>query len=264
MNWSTPPLKHLLLAAGSGTWGRPPKSSEPAYPVLRSTNIQDGRLQFDSTPLRSVSEKAASKYLLKLGDVLVTTSSGSPRLLGKNAIVEELPGRGGKFLFSNFTWRLRPDPKVLVPKYLYYYLNSPGARAELARIQSTTSGLRNLDTKLYLIQPVPVPTLPEQHRIVEILDRIGELRQLRTEADAKADRALPAALVRVLGNPANWQSDPCCEPLGKVATPVSGATPSKRVEDFWQGSVPWVSPKDMKVEWLFRIDGGDGVVCRYA
>ena len=31
---------------------------------------------------------------------------------------------------------------------------------------------------------------------------------------------------------------------------MSGATPSKRVEAFWQGSVPWVSPKDMKVEFL--------------
>lgn len=250
MNWSTPPLKHLLLAAGSGTWGRPPEGSEPAYPVLRSTNIQDGRLQFDSTPLRSVSEKAASEYLLKLGDILVTTSSGSPSLLGKNAIVEELPGHGGKFVFSNFTWRLRPDPKVLVPKYLYYFLNSPRARAELARIQSTTSGLRNLDTKSYLIQPVPLPTLPEQHRIIEILDQADRLRRLRTEADAYTDGVLPAILVRVLGSPANWHTDPRCEPLEELAIPVSGATPSKRVGAFWEGSVPWVSPKDMKVEFL--------------
>lgn len=224
MNWLTSPLKHLLVTAGSGVWGRPPKGSEPAYPVLRSTNIQGGRLQFDSTPLRSVSEKTASKYLLKLGDILVTTSSGSPRLLGKNAIVEELPGHGGKFLFSNFTWRLRPDVKILVPKYLYYYLNSPGARAELARIQSTTSGLRNLDTKLYLIQPVPLPTLTEQHRIVEILDQADRLRQLRAEADATADRILPALFLKMFGdpvvNPNGWpvkRFDEICESrLGKM------------------------------------------------
>jgi type I restriction enzyme, S subunit len=39
------------------------------------------------------------------------------------------------------------------------------------------------------------------------------------------------------------------EPLGKLGTWMGGGTPSKANSAFWtNGSVPWVSPKDMKVE----------------
>ncbi|MCX6365959.1 MAG: N-6 DNA methylase [Armatimonadetes bacterium] len=35
-------------------------------------------------------------------------------------------------------------------------------------------------------------------------------------------------------------------PLGQVTTRMSGGTPSKANESYWHGSIPWVSPKDMK------------------
>lgn len=38
--------------------------------------------------------------------------------------------------------------------------------------------------------------------------------------------------------------------LGHVTRRISGGTPSKSNEAFWLGSIPWVSPKDMKVEVL--------------
>jgi restriction endonuclease S subunit len=34
--------------------------------------------------------------------------------------------------------------------------------------------------------------------------------------------------------------------LSDVATLSSGGTPSKSQPDFWNGDIPWVSPKDMK------------------
>ncbi len=41
-------------------------------------------------------------------------------------------------------------------------------------------------------------------------------------------------------------------PLGKLGTLTSGGTPSKANYDFWNGCIPWVSPKDMKQD---RISG---------
>ena len=39
-----------------------------------------------------------------------------------------------------------------------------------------------------------------------------------------------------------WQ----VRPLGKVAKFLGGGTPSKSRAEFWNGEIPWVSPKDMK------------------
>ena len=43
---------------------------------------------------------------------------------------------------------------------------------------------------------------------------------------------------------AGWE----VKPLGEVVEIVSGGTPSKSRDDFWQGDISWVSPKDMKSE----------------
>lgn len=46
--------------------------------------------------------------------------------------------------------------------------------------------------------------------------------------------------------PANWQ----CVPLQAMGRQVGGGTPSKARPDFWDGPIPWVSPKDMKRDYL--------------
>ena len=249
MEWPRLRLEQLLLDARSGTWGSAPDESKSVYPVLRSTNIQDGKLIVDNPALRTLPENTVEKYLLVKGDILVTTSSGSSRLLGKNAIIEELPMNNGKYVFSNFTWRLRPAASYVIPKFLYYYLNSPTARTELERIQSTTSGLRNLNTKLYLAQQVPLPPLSEQRRIVEILDQAERIRRLRADADSKAERILPALFIKMFGDPAaNPRRLPTIE-LGEVISegPQNGlykpassygkGTKILRIDGFYSGEV---------------------------
>jgi type I restriction enzyme S subunit len=231
--WPKVPLRAVLALSGSGTWGQEPDGSEDVYPVLRSTNIQDSRLTFNDFALRKVPEAIAEKYALRSGDILVTTSSGSSQLLGKNAIVDSLPTRWRRCLFSNFTWRLRPHSSLVHPKFLYFYLNSATARVELQRIQSTTSGLRNLNTTLYLDQPVPFVPLSEQRRIVEILDEADRLRRLRAEADAKAGRILPALFIKMFGDPLSLAKDPRAKPLSSFQVDLQNgfACGEKDVED---------------------------------
>jgi type I restriction enzyme, S subunit len=41
------------------------------------------------------------------------------------------------------------------------------------------------------------------------------------------------------------------ESLGRLGRWLSGGTPSMTDSTYWRGSIPWVSPKDMKVSRLF-------------
>lgn len=62
---------------------------------------------------------------------------------------------------------------------------------------------------------VPLPPLSEQRRIAEILDQADHLRRLRTEANTKADRILPALFLKMFGDPATnpmgWPTEPMAE-----------------------------------------------------
>ena len=111
----------------------------------------------------------------------------------------------------------------------------------------------------------PVPSLSEQRAIAAFLDRETAridglvernerlIELLQEKSTALITRAVTRGLdpnvamkdsgVEWLGEiPAHW--DPAR--LWRLCTTTSGATPTKENPAYWNGEVPWVSPKDMK------------------
>ncbi len=60
------------------------------------------------------------------------------------------------------------------------------------------------------------------------------------------DRALPNGIERPFEIPSSWQ----WSRLHALGNLRGGGTPSKARDDFWNGNIPWVSPKDMKRDYL--------------
>jgi len=135
-------------------------------------------------------------------------------------------------------------------------LNSPGAAGRN----------KTLNQSALMKEEVWLPPADTQRAIADFLDRktaaIDALiskkeRLLELLAEQRAaliHRAVTRGLdpnvklkdsgVECIGEvPAHWE---VC-PLGYCATFQGGSTPSKQEPRFWGGSVPWVSPKDMKV-----------------
>jgi type I restriction enzyme S subunit len=91
---------------------------------------------------------------------------------------------------------------------------------------------------------VPLPPLPAQERIVQILQKADEIRRKRKEALELADKILPAIFHETFERrESKWPA----KPLKDVVTTRSGGTPSRRRAEYWDGPIPWVSPSDMKV-----------------
>lgn len=169
--WGKKELKTLLILNDSGTWGQPASYSD-GLPVLRSTNIQNWELTLDTDiAFRTVPERDKQRRKLNKGDIIVTKSSGSPHLIGEAALFD-IDNPDQTYLFSNFTLRLRPNSTLILPRYLHYYLKSPGARKTIADMHRTTSGLRNLQMEAYLSQFVEIPYPDEPARSLEMQRRI--------------------------------------------------------------------------------------------
>ncbi len=131
---------------------------------------------------------------------------------------------------------LRPFGPELTPEFLFWYFKS---------LQLPSLGYSR-HYKLLKSISVPVPPLAEQRQIVDLLTRASGIRRLAEAAEARA-RALPAALfVDMFGDPATNPKDWPVQPLGSLVQLVSGGTPTRSNPLFWQGSIPWVSAKDMK------------------
>lgn len=140
--------------------------------------------------------------------------------------------------------------KVLVPrvpsdtKFLYYALRA---------IELPSAGYSR-HFKYLKRRRIPFPPLPEQKRIAAILDAADALRAKRREALAQLDTLLQSTFLDMFGdpvtNPKGWPETT----LDRIGNFVSGGTPSKSRGDYWSGSTPWVSPKDMKVRRLFDAE----------
>lgn len=66
------------------------------------------------------------------------------------------------------------------------------------------------------------------------------------EPEINFDRSMPGDVDRPFEIPITWHWARL-HTLGKLK---GGGTPSKARDDFWNGSIPWVSPKDMKIDYI--------------
>jgi restriction endonuclease S subunit len=163
-------LEKSLISYKGGTWGD--ESVEGiGFPILRSSNMRGKRVDVSDAAWCNVPEEQAKSFILESGDILVTKSSGSIDLVGKAALFND-PNNGNTYLFSNFTMRLRPDRKKVTPEYLAWFLRSPQAFSWRFEKQQTTVGLRNLQSKEYLSQVIPIPDLDVQQQVVDYLNAL--------------------------------------------------------------------------------------------
>ena len=171
-DWEVVTLEEVMSLFHNGIWGEEPIVHEKSYPVIRSTEItRDGKIDLSNVAFRKIPEEKVSKYNLKGGDILLVASSGSSNLIGRAAIFKQ-PRKGEVYLFSNFMLRLRPENVDSI--FLYYYLNSPRYYRFLKSLQQTSTGLRNLPKREFIKFKLPLPPLPEQQKIAEILSTVDE------------------------------------------------------------------------------------------
>lgn len=122
-------------------------------------------------------------------------------------------------------------------KYLYYAL-------KYARIPNTGY---NRHFKWLKETKIPYPDKPTQAEIVRKLDLVTAILNHRHRELANLDELVKARFVEVFGDPIGntkgWRKSSLSDVCKKI---YGGGTPSKSHSEYYEGTIPWVSPKDMK------------------
>ncbi len=170
-----------------------PKPTPGYLPVLRAGNISDAGLDFDDL-LYVPAHRVSAKQLLRRHDVLIAASSGSLSVVGKAArACDDFSGG-----FGAFCKVLRPNDTV-DPVYFSHFFRT---RAYRRRISSLAAGanINNLKNGDLNGLEIPLPPLPEQRRIAEILDKADELRAKRRAALATLDTLTQSIFIDMFGD----------------------------------------------------------------
>ncbi|MBE0567926.1 MAG: restriction endonuclease subunit S [Krumholzibacteria bacterium] len=153
----------------NGLW----KGKKPPFltvGVIRNTNFtKNGTLNDSDIAYIEVEAKKFEKRRLQFGDIILEKSGGGPKQpVGRVVLFDK---EDGDFSFSNFTAALRvKDADELDFRYLHKCLFWIYQSGVTEGMQSHSTGIRNLDGDAYKAIEVRFPPLPEQRRIVGILD----------------------------------------------------------------------------------------------
>ncbi|NWJ51329.1 MAG: restriction endonuclease subunit S [Bacteroidetes bacterium] len=164
-------LKRLgdVCVFGNGLWsGKKPPFQRVG--VIRNTNFtNDGRLDDADIVYLEVEKSQFEKRKLQYGDIILEKSGGGPKQpVGRVIIFDK---KEGDFSFSNFTSVIRiSDPKIFDFNYLHRFLFFSYISGKTEKMQSYSTGIRNLKFDEYKNIVIPIPPLKEQQRIVSILD----------------------------------------------------------------------------------------------
>lgn len=144
--------------------------------ILRANNIEANRLNFDDLVYVPADFVQENQYI-NSGDIIITMSSGSKAHVGKVAIAQ----KGLNSSFGAFCGKL--IPKDVLPKYLYYTLQSNSFRKHIER-QCKGTNINNIRQSYILDYEIDLPSIAEQERIVICIEElfsqldasIGELK----------------------------------------------------------------------------------------
>lgn len=164
----------------------PKDISDRGVPVLRSNNVQAGKLNLSD--LKRVAMKVKDSVLVAEGDLLICARNGSKALVGKTA---KITGLTESMAFGAFMAIFRSS----VNDYVLHFINAPLFRKMISDVNTTTINQitqENLRGTLF-----PLPPLAEQSRIVT---RVEELMQLcdALEASGQLEAQQHAQLVNTL------------------------------------------------------------------
>ena len=166
--WKTKTLEEACQFS-NGLW----KGEKPPFVnvgVIRNTNFtREGALDDSDIAYLDIEAKKFEKRRLQFGDIILEKSGGGPKQpVGRVALFDKAEG---DFSFSNFTAALRVrDPHDLDFRFLHKLLYWTYVSGVTEGMQSHSTGIRNLDGDAYKAIKIKFPPLPEQQRIVGVLD----------------------------------------------------------------------------------------------
>ena len=212
---------------------------ETKLPLLRIADMQTNR------KVVFMDEKTPEKFWASENDIIYTRT-------GKVGLVF----RKQKGVVHNNCFRVIPkNDKELDRNYLFWVLN---LKSIYDYANTIAAGVAQPDLPHDSFKTIKIPLFDVnyQHKIVELLDSYDNLIEINNRRikilEQMAENLYKEWFVRfrfpghenvefVDGVPKGWTFKRI-EKIGKV---VAGGTPSTNVNEYWNGSVPWLTPADL-------------------
>ena len=244
------PLMTLADIAESVRYGYTASASdiEVGPKFLRITDIVPPQIDWNTVPYCEIDEINFAKFSVAPGDLVIARTGatvGYAKLIRNNEAS----------VFASYLVRVRVDPEKADPGYVGRIVESDVyKRFVLSRIGGAAQP--NANAKVLSSFQLPIPERHVQTRIASILsayDDLIENNQRRIQLLEQSARLLYKEwfihlrfpghehVEIAVGVPKGWERTTAFE----VMDILSGGTPKTRILDYWNGDIPFFTPKDI-------------------
>lgn len=214
--------------------------------VLRSSNIQDGRLSLDDNVYVDCS--ISEEKQIQDNDILVCVRNGSSALIGKSCILRKILNT----TFGAFMSVLRGDETGYIAKIFAHDIVQSQVR------DRSNATINQITKKDFESIKIVIPPIAEQKAIAATLSsfdtHIDNLTALIEKKKAIRDGALfdlMGGRTRLAGFSGEWKT----KTIGCCVDIYQGGTPSTYRDDYWGGNIVWITPGEItKLKGLYIRD----------
>ena len=132
--------------------------SEGKYKLLRITDIQDNKVDWETVPFTDFDDNKVSSYILHNGDIVFARTGAT---VGKSYLIQ---GLSQKAIYASYLIRIQTFDLIL-PEYVKLFFES-GYYWEQIELSSVGIGQPNVNGTILGYLNIPLPPFAEQKRIV--------------------------------------------------------------------------------------------------
>lgn len=187
---------------------------------LRITDINESG-QFAPNPKVGVVHPRVADYKMSVGDLVFARTGAS---VGKSYLYRP---SDGELVYAGFLINIAPDPAVLLPEYLAFFVQTKPYWDWIART-SVRSGQPGVNGREYATLEVPVPSIARQRAVASCLADIDKLIAQLRQAIVKREAILQGlrqqlltGVLRLPGFSGEWET----ATLGSISNVAMGQSP---------------------------------------
>lgn len=248
--WKVEKLGDVCEVFADGDWIESKDQSPEGVRLIQTGNVGNGVFKDRGEKARYISEATFKRLRcteIFEGDCLV---SRLPDPVGRACI---LPDTGEKMITAVDCTIIRFDKKKVIPEFFNYYSQSDQYLNDVDHETSGTTRKRISRSKLAEVE-IPIPPLPEQQRIVSVLDEAFlSIAQAKSNAErnlVNAQELFESVLQEIFEqSDSEWEE----KKIKEIGITQTGTTPKTANKENYGDFIPFIKPADIDIS-------GDGEI----